>query len=126
VTEETPDISEYVDFDFYNWVWYWDTPDKDNSPNIGRWLGPSHQIGAAMCYYVLVKNGEVVSRLSIQHMTIVERMKDKMKAKMEEAYDSEVNGRLRDDGFECCHEVPKWLRLMSLPRKGMTSTLVHN
>jgi hypothetical protein len=54
VTGETPDISEYVDFDFYDWVWYWDTPDKDNSPKIGRWLGPSHRIGAAMCYYILV------------------------------------------------------------------------
>jgi hypothetical protein len=36
-------------------------------------------------------------------MTIVEHMKDKMKAKME-VYNSEVNGRLRHDGFECCHK----------------------
>ena len=42
ITGETPDISEYVDFDFYDWVWYWDTPDKENNPKIGRWLGPSH------------------------------------------------------------------------------------
>jgi hypothetical protein len=35
--------------------------------------------------------------------TIAERMKDKMKAKME-AYDNEVNGRLHDDGFECRHK----------------------
>jgi hypothetical protein len=103
VTGATPDISEYVDFDFYDWVWYWDTPDKDNSPKIGRWLGPSHRIGAAMCYYILVHHGEVVSRSSVQHMTIVERMKEEMKAKIE-AYDNEVNGRLGDDGFECPHE----------------------
>jgi hypothetical protein len=83
VTGETPDISEYVDFDFYDWVWYWDTPDKDNSPKIGRWLGPSHRIGAAMCYYILVQNGEVVSRSSVQHMTIMEMMKDNIKSKME-------------------------------------------
>jgi hypothetical protein len=51
-----------------------------------------------MCYYILVRNGEIVSRSSVQHMTIVERMKDKMKAKME-AYDNGVNGRLRDDGL---------------------------
>jgi hypothetical protein len=103
VTGETPDISEYVDFDFYDWVWYWDTPDKDNSPKIGRWLGPSHRIGAAMCYYILVQNGEVVSRSSVLHMTIVEMMKDDIKSKME-SYDDEVNGRLRDEGFECRHE----------------------
>jgi hypothetical protein len=103
VTRETLDISEYVDFDFYDWVWYWDTPDKDNSPKIGRWLGPSHRIGAAMCYYILVQNGEVLSRSSVQHMTIVEMMKDDIKNKME-SYNDEVNGRLRDEGFECRHE----------------------
>ena len=26
ITGETPDISEYLDFGFYNWVWY-----KDNA-----------------------------------------------------------------------------------------------
>jgi hypothetical protein len=103
ITGETPDISEYTDFDFYDWVWYWDTPDRDNSPKVGRWLGPSHRIGAAMCYYVLTNNGEVVSRSSVQHMTIIERMKDEIKSKME-AYDNEVGGRLRDEGFECRHE----------------------
>jgi hypothetical protein len=43
--EITGEISEYVDFDFYDWVWYWDTPDRDNSPKIGRWLhGWDHHI----------------------------------------------------------------------------------
>jgi hypothetical protein len=79
------------------------TKNKDNSPKIGRWLGPSHRIGAAMCCYILVQNGEVVSRSSVQHMTIVEMMKDDIKSKME-SYDDEVNGRLRDEGFECRQE----------------------
>ena len=104
ITGETPDISEYVDFDFYDWVWYWDTPDKENSPKIGRWLGPSHRIGAAMCYYILVKNGQVISRSSVQHLTKIEMMKDEIKTQLDE-YDNEVNGRLRDEGFECRHEM---------------------
>ena len=104
VTGETPDISEYVDFDFYDWVWYWDTPDKENSPKIGRWLGPSHRIGAAMCFYVLVHNGEVISRSTVQHVTKLEMMKDDIKTRLE-TYDDEINGRLRDDGFECRHEM---------------------
>jgi hypothetical protein len=103
ITGETPDISEYVDFDFYDWVWYWDTPDKENSPKIGRWLGPSHRIGASMCFYVLANNGEVVSRSSVQHLTQVEMMKDEIKAWLE-AIDNEIHGRLRDDRFECRHE----------------------
>jgi hypothetical protein len=103
ITGDTPDISEYVDFDFYDWVWYWDAPDKENSPKLGRWLGPSHRIGATMCYYVLVQNGEVISRSSVQHMTLIEMQKDDMKLRME-AYDKEVGGRLRDEGFHCRHE----------------------
>jgi hypothetical protein len=103
VTGETPDISEYVDFDFYDRVWYWDPPDADNSPKIGRWLGPSHHIGASMCFYILTQRGEVISRSSVQHMTHIEMMKDDIKQRLE-AYDTEVNGRLRDEGFECRHE----------------------
>ena len=41
VTGETPNISEYLDFGFYNWVWY-----KDNTGLgehcIGQWLGIAH------------------------------------------------------------------------------------
>ena len=80
ITGETPDISEYVDFDSHDWVWYWETPDKENSPKIGRWLGPLHRIGASMCFYVLANNGEIVSGSSVQHLTQVEMMKDDIKA----------------------------------------------
>jgi hypothetical protein len=104
VTGDTPDISEYIDFDFYDWVWYWDTPDKENSPKMGRWLGPSHWSGAAMCYFVLVSNGEVILRTSVQHVTKLEMVQDEIKHKME-AYNNEVQGRLRDEGFECRHEM---------------------
>ena len=41
VTGETPNISEYLDFGFYDWVWY-----KDNARlgknSIGQWLGIAH------------------------------------------------------------------------------------
>jgi ribosomal protein L15 len=103
ITGETPDISEYVDFDFYDWVWYWDTPDKENSPKIGHWLSPLHRIGASMCFYVLAKTGEIVSRSSVQHLTQLEMMKDEIKACLEQ-FDNEVGGRLRNEGFECQHE----------------------
>jgi hypothetical protein len=98
ITGKTPDISEYVDFDFYDWVWYWDTPDRDNSPKLGRWLGPSYRIGAAMCFYILVRNGEVVSRSSVQHVTKLEMMQDDIKQKME-AYENEIQGRLQDNAM---------------------------
>jgi hypothetical protein len=104
VTGDTPDISEFIGFNFYDWVWYWDTPNKENSPKMGRWLGLSHRIGAAMCYFVLVSNGEVISRTSVQHVTKLEMMQDEIKLKME-AYNNEVQELLCDEGFECRHEM---------------------
>ena len=52
VTGNMVDISEYIDFGFYDKVWY-----KDNaglSPaKPGRWLGVSHCTRQLMCYHVL-------------------------------------------------------------------------
>jgi hypothetical protein len=100
----TPDISEFIDFGFYDWVWYWDTPDKENSPKIEQWLGPSHRIGAAMCYYILVSNGKVISRTSVQHVTKLEMMQYEIKQKME-AFNNEVQGPLQNKGFDCRHKM---------------------
>jgi hypothetical protein len=75
VTGETPDISEWLDFGFYDLVWYWDDPNsKDDSKKatIGRWLGISHHIGSNMCYWILTKAGRVISRTTVQHVTDLE------------------------------------------------------
>ena len=67
VTGDTPDISEYLDFGFYDQVWY-----KDNAgsspPEPGRWLGVSHRVGRLMCYHILNKNGKVISRSTVQRV----------------------------------------------------------
>ena len=56
MTGETPDISEYTDFDFYQFVIYYDPNDMDESGlarrKLGRWLGPSESVGQALSYYV--------------------------------------------------------------------------
>ena len=60
VTGETPNISEYLDFGFYNWVWY-----KDNAGLgencIGKWLGIAHQVGNLMSYWILMEAGCVIA-----------------------------------------------------------------
>lgn len=46
ITGKTPDMSEYLDFSFYNWVcWF-----KENAGGVGDiscrgWLGVSHRVG---------------------------------------------------------------------------------
>ena len=72
VTGETVDISEYLDFGFYDPVWY-----KDNaglSPEQpGRWLGVSSRTGRLMCYFILTQKGTVVSRSTVQRVTNLEQ-----------------------------------------------------
>ena len=53
LTGDTPDISEWLDFDLYDKVWFWDSPHKEQNPRPGHWLGVSHRIGSALCYWVI-------------------------------------------------------------------------
>ena len=66
VTGNSADISEYLDFSFYDELWY-----KDNagtSPEEpARWLGVSHRI--LLCYNVLTQRGTVISRSTVQRVT---------------------------------------------------------
>ena len=61
IVGETIDISEYIDFGFYDRVWY-----RDNAglgePKLGRWLGVASNVGATMWFWVLTPTGSVVAR----------------------------------------------------------------
>ena len=79
VTGETPDISEYLDFGFYDKVWY-----KDNagaSPfEPARWLGVSDRTGRLMTYHILTQRGTVISRSTLQRVTNLELSTDSVKS----------------------------------------------
>ena len=63
----TPDISEYVEFEFYDYCWYWDTPQSypHEKKQIGRWLGIAHRVGQSMVYYIMNANGSVIARSTV-------------------------------------------------------------
>ena len=69
LTGETPDISEYLDFGFYDWVIF-----KENAGlgefQIGRFLGVSHNVGLLMSFWVLPPSGIPVARTSVQRLTL--------------------------------------------------------
>jgi hypothetical protein len=72
VKGETIDISEWLDFEFYDYVWYWDEKKMDMTQEqrlVGRWLGIAHRIGSNMTYWILTKNGKVIARSTVQHIT---------------------------------------------------------
>ena len=68
ITGETPDISEYLDFSFYDWVTY-----RSNAGlgelSLGRWLGVSHKIGQLMSYWILTEKSRVISCTTVQRLT---------------------------------------------------------
>ena len=67
---------------------YWDDRDGDSRPSIGRWLGPSHHIGSALCYYILTEKATVLSRTSVQHITAEEFETTEMKARVTAYHES--------------------------------------
>ena len=94
VTGETPEISEYIDFEFYDSCWY-----KENAgmgeTKMGRWLGVSHKTGSLMSFWVLTPSCRVVSRTSVQRITNLELQEETNKRQMT-TFDDAVKEYLRD------------------------------
>jgi hypothetical protein len=115
VTGETIDISEYLDFGFYDHVSY-----KGNAglgmTEIGRWLGISHRVGSLMSYWILTKKGTVISRTTVQNITALEKQTDEFKQAIEE-FDGEIRTRFKEDddfGFEGAKPNPNdWSEYMA-------------
>ena len=66
----TPDISEYIEFEFYDWVWYWDSSAEypEEKKRLGRWLGVAHRVGQGMCYYILTETAKVIVRSTLSSL----------------------------------------------------------
>jgi hypothetical protein len=101
ITGETPDISEYLDFGFYDWIWYRDNAGVGDNM-FGRWLGVSHRIGNLMSYWILTINGRVISRTTVQRVTNLELGTTEVKQRCKE-YDERIGEILRDDN----HAIPE-------------------
>jgi hypothetical protein len=56
ITGQTPDISEWLDFEFYNLVRWLDRPTKpnftDHTCRLACWLGVSHWVGSDLSYWL--------------------------------------------------------------------------
>ena len=100
VTGETVDISDYLDFGFYDHV-TWRENAGLGETQIGRWLGVSHQVAGIMAFHVLAKTGSVVSRTTVQKITNLEQETNEMKARLIE-FDSAISKRFKEEdlGYE--------------------------
>ena len=92
LTGETPDISEYLDFGFYDPVWYKENAGIGES-KMGRWLGVSHRVRGLMSYWVITQTCQVVSRTTVSRVTNLEMQVDEHKKKLGEL-DQAIEERL--------------------------------
>jgi hypothetical protein len=86
---DTPDVSDLLDFRYYDWVWYWD-PTSARFPadtrKLGRWLGRNHAHGPAMCYKVLKSNGHFIVRSSCTPLDNLKKDVDNIIEKLDSSY----------------------------------------
>ena len=113
ITGDTPDISEYIDFGFYDWVTY-----RSNAGlgelSIGRWLGVSHKVGQLMSYWILTKYGKVISCTTVQQLTELEQQTIEWQDRMRQ-YDESIETKIENVSNVALntHEVPQWNRLVT-------------
>ena len=63
----TPNISNYVEFEFYYYCWYWDTPQSHphEKKQLGRWLGVPQRVGQSMFFWIMNTNGKVIVQSTV-------------------------------------------------------------
>jgi hypothetical protein len=97
ITGDTIDISNFLEFGFYDRVWY-----RDNAGlgeiKPGRWLGVAHNIGSIMTYYILQENGQIVARSTVWNPTNLEQQTEDVMATFQ-AYDVEIARRIGANEF---------------------------
>ena len=113
VTGDTADISEYLDFGFYDQVWF-----KDNAgaspPRPGRWLGVASRTGRLMCYHILSVKGTVLPQSTVQRVTELEKSTPNVK-QLFQGFDKSITTKLKskERGYVGCKPNPEyWADLM--------------
>ncbi len=94
----TPDISEWLDFDFYDLCWYWQGPTHELTEakaEISKILGVAHQIGSDLCYWVLTESGQVIARTTVQRITKEDFLLPQVTTKMQE-FDAKIKVKMDD------------------------------
>ena len=99
VTGQTPEIGEWLDFEFYDLVWWWDRPTKPNVTDeprrLARWLGVSHRVGSDLCYWLITESGHIISKSSVEHVTRDDYLEEDKKKEIE-AFNKKLEEKLDD------------------------------
>jgi hypothetical protein len=84
VEGNTPDILEYVQFDWYQYVWWHDPAVQfpGDTKKLGRWIGVAHDIGNPMTFWVLPNTCKVLACSTVWSLTDDEKADPLVQAQM--------------------------------------------
>ena len=90
LTGDTPDISYISEFGWYEYVWYISPQGTDTlqRKQLGRYCGPSHDVGDALCAEILTDKALLVSRTSVIPLSLEETNSDVIKKKKQDYEES--------------------------------------
>jgi len=95
----TPDISEYLEFTWYEPVWYFEpTTFPEQTRKLARWIGVAHRVGQA-CYWLLPSSGVPIARTTIQKIENDDLMTDQVKTEIKNL-DLKLESTLKADNPE--------------------------
>ncbi len=67
-TGNTPNISEYAKFVWYEPIYYYENvPFPQTKRQIACWLGVMYWIGEALCYWILINTGQLIAWSTIEN-----------------------------------------------------------
>jgi hypothetical protein len=97
----TPDISEYAQFDWYEYVWYLDPAVQfpEDAKKLGHWIGVAHDVGSSMTFWVLTASCKVIARSTVSSLTEDERADPVVQTRMAEldlSIKEKIGDSLRD------------------------------
>jgi hypothetical protein len=95
LTGDICDISPLCEFSWYEMVWYIDPPDKMDKRKLGKYLGPSHDVGQAMCSRILTANGTKICRTSVIPLSVSVKHSETLKQKIKE-FNNKLKEKLGD------------------------------
>ena len=95
LTGETPDISQYLDFGFYDRVWF----KEDAGPGetkLGRYLGVSRHVGSLISYWVIPVSEIPITRTTVQRVTNLESAINQNQKRFK-VYDKRIADRFNEE-----------------------------
>ena len=105
MTGDTCDISFLAEFGWYDWVWYVtpqgnpgqeDTEEPSlGTKQLGRYLGPSINVGDALCGTVLTERGQRLERTSIIPLSVEDNNSEGVKAR-KKIFEKVLAAKLKD------------------------------